>query len=131
MLSIFGAVSAQTAATMKNFEKNKENYIGRPVSDLLKDLPMQIKSFIIIPNYDNPNYGNEFRFSSHFTGETSTLIRANNRPLFLVYVRFSPQIKFPLSGFMNEYKGQDIYREHYAEFEQYRIVDISVSTFPR
>ncbi len=121
-----------TAYYQDNFVKNKQSYIGRSVADLLNDLQVPVGSFVVVPNYNNPDYGNEFRFSNLDVNTTSTVIYNNRgKKLYMLYVRFSPQIKYPTAGFIRENREKPLVREQYAEFAKYRIVDVEVSIFPR
>ncbi len=143
LFAIFGAVWSQTAGYKplgadletyynENFIRNKKAYIGRSVADLLNDLEVSVGSFIVVPNYNNPDYGNEFRFSNLDINTTSAVIHRNSgQKLLLLYVKFSPQIKYPTTGFIREFRGKPLTREQYAEFAKYKIVDIEVSIFPR
>jgi len=148
LLSVCGNISAQqtdgykplAADTVAYYAGNfgddrtplpKKKYIGKPVADLLRDLEVPVGSFVLVPDYSNPNYASEFRFSNRDVNTTSTIIRNNNSSLYMLYVRFTPAIKYPTEGFMKENKEKALTPAQYAEFEQYTIVDIDVSTFPR
>lgn len=128
---------AQDATQLKTtFVTNKANYIGKTVTELLQDWPLPVNSFVVVPNYNNPDYGNEFRFSNQDVNTTSGIIHQNavigdSGNLYMLYVKFSPQIKYPTTGFIKENKGKAITPAQYAEFSQYKVVDIRFSDFPR
>ncbi len=139
LFAVFGSLAAQTSkedakldARINKFMQNKDTYIGKSVADLLNSLEMSIGSFIVVPNYNNPDYGNEFRFSNLDVNTTSTIIHNNSgQRLVLVYVKFSPQIKYPTTGFIRDFRGKSLVRQQYAAFSEYKVVDIEVSIFPR
>lgn len=127
---------AQDAAQLKTqFVTNKANYIGKTVAELLQVWPLSINSFVVVPNYNNPDYGNEFRFSNHDLNTTSGIIRANaeigSGKLYMLYVKFSPQLKYPTTGFIKDNKGKALTPAQYVEFSKYKVEDIVFSVFPR
>jgi hypothetical protein len=135
--------AAQTAKYVpKNYtvlplaNSNLNSYIGKSVAELLNDYGDSIASFVLNPNYNNPEYADEFRFSNMGVNETSTVLRNNANPfgsgkLHLLYVQFKPQIKYPTEGFIRENREKPLSRTQYAEFAKYKITGIIFSVFPR
>jgi hypothetical protein len=103
-------------------------YKGRSVAEFLREMEVPVGFLTLIPNYYNSNYGNEFRFSSEDANTTSSILRHQNSNLYVIYVRFTPEIKFPTTGFIREKLGKAIKPEDFEEFEQYTIVDMTAST---
>lgn len=118
------------------FVTEKANYIGKTVAELLQAWPLPVNSFVVVPNYNIPDYGNEFRFSNQDLNTTSSIIDKNavigdSGNLYMLYVKFYPQIKYPTTGFIKDNKGKAIVNTQYEEFSKYKVVDIRFSAFPR
>ena len=156
LLSVFSSIYAQksekytplgeiyAADTLnyvcRNFDTFASQYKGRTVADFLQEMEVPAGFLTLIPNYYNSNYGNEFRFSSKDPNTTSSIIRnSQNSPtgniirlgdsnLYIIYVRFTPEIKYPTTDFIRENLGKAIKPEDFDKFEQYTIVDMTAST---
>jgi hypothetical protein len=133
-LSTFGTDTA--AYYTYNFVSYRANFEGKSVAELLKALEVPVGSFVINPSYGNPEYANEFRFSNKDVNTTSTFITDNSNAagggkLYILYVQFKPQIKYPTTGFIHDNQEKALSPDQYDEFAKYKIMSIEVGIFPR